>query len=212
MFSPVDRVLLLAPHTDDGELGAGATISRLVESGAVVHYVAFSIAEESVPSGFDPDVLSREVIDAAGALGIPRQNVSTLRFPVRRFPEFRQPILEEIVRFRRELRPNLILAPAPSDVHQDHQVVSQEALRAFKTGRLLGYELIWNNIEFASRFAVKVRQVDVERKQRALSAYKSQSGRAYMAPAFVEAHARTRGCQIGSDFAECFDMMRWVTD
>ncbi len=30
------RVLVLAPHTDDGEFGAGGTIARLVEGGAEV--------------------------------------------------------------------------------------------------------------------------------------------------------------------------------
>ena len=39
-----NRVLVLAPHTDDGELGAGATIAKLIEHGADVRYVAFSAA------------------------------------------------------------------------------------------------------------------------------------------------------------------------
>src|SRR5207244_7059171 len=38
------RVLVLAPHTDDGEFGCGGTMARLVEGGADVRYVAFSIA------------------------------------------------------------------------------------------------------------------------------------------------------------------------
>ena len=44
-----ERVLVLAPHTDDGEFGAGGTMARLVESGADVRYVAFSIATRSLP-------------------------------------------------------------------------------------------------------------------------------------------------------------------
>src|SRR5581483_8652265 len=35
------RVLVLAPHTDDGEFGCGGTMARLVEAGAEVRYVAF---------------------------------------------------------------------------------------------------------------------------------------------------------------------------
>ena len=38
------RVLVLAPHTDDGEFGCGGTMARLVEGGAEVRYVAFSRA------------------------------------------------------------------------------------------------------------------------------------------------------------------------
>ena len=46
-----ERVLVLAPHTDDGEFGCGGTMARLVEAGADVRYVAFSIATKSLPRG-----------------------------------------------------------------------------------------------------------------------------------------------------------------
>ena len=58
------NVLVLAPHTDDGELGAGGTISRLLRSGAKVSYAAFSTAEESVPEGLPKDILKTEVKNA----------------------------------------------------------------------------------------------------------------------------------------------------
>ena len=56
-----NRVLVLAPHTDDGELGCGGTISRMVEEGREVYYAAFSTAAESVPPPFPPDILEKEV-------------------------------------------------------------------------------------------------------------------------------------------------------
>ena len=43
-MSANNRVLVLAPHTDDGELGCGGTISRMVEEGREVYYAAFSTA------------------------------------------------------------------------------------------------------------------------------------------------------------------------
>ena len=42
------KVLILAPHTDDGELGCGATISKLIENNNDVYYVAFSACRQSV--------------------------------------------------------------------------------------------------------------------------------------------------------------------
>ena len=44
MINGVERALVLAPHTDDGEFGCGGTMARLVEAGTDVRYVAFSIA------------------------------------------------------------------------------------------------------------------------------------------------------------------------
>ena len=52
MIESWERVLVLAPHTDDGEFGCGGTMARLVEAGADVRYVAFSIATKSLPEGF----------------------------------------------------------------------------------------------------------------------------------------------------------------
>ena len=37
-----ERMLLLAPHTNDGEIGRGGTIVRFIK-GKQVYYVAFSI-------------------------------------------------------------------------------------------------------------------------------------------------------------------------
>ena len=51
-----NNILVLAPHTDDGELGVGGTISRFIEEGANVYYAAFSTAEQSVPEGFEKDI------------------------------------------------------------------------------------------------------------------------------------------------------------
>src|SRR5262249_52167080 len=70
------RVLVLAPHTDDGEFGCGGTMARLVEGGAEVRYVAFSIATKSLPDGFPPDTLAREVREATAELGIPESSLT----------------------------------------------------------------------------------------------------------------------------------------
>ena len=48
MLSKFKNVYVLSPHTDDGELGAGGTISKLIESGANVYYFAFSTASLSL--------------------------------------------------------------------------------------------------------------------------------------------------------------------
>ena len=64
MITNFKNVLILAPHTDDGELGAGGTISRLIEYGANVYYAAFSTAEASVPDGMPKDILKTEVKEA----------------------------------------------------------------------------------------------------------------------------------------------------
>ena len=86
MIGAWKRVLVLAPHTDDGEFGAGGTMTRLVEEGAEVRYVAFSIATRSLPEGFPPDTLAQEVKEATAELGISPENLTVHDLMSARFP------------------------------------------------------------------------------------------------------------------------------
>ncbi len=206
----VARVLVLAPHTDDGELGCGGTLSKLIERGATVHYVAFSICEESVPEGFARDILATEVKKSTQNLGIDPDHLIVLRYPVRHFPQYRQDILEDLIRIRREIEPDLVFLPSPDDIHQDHQIVSQEGLRAFKRKSILGYELPWNNLTFTSSALVHLAEKHVQRKIAALKHYESQRHRNYWSEDMVTNLARVRGVQAGADYAEAFQVMRLV--
>ena len=40
--------------------------------------------------------------------------------------------------------------------------------------------------------------------------YLSQGGKDYMSKDFIYALARTRGVQIGFNYAECFQVVRWI--
>ncbi|MCQ4346603.1 PIG-L family deacetylase [Pseudomonas stutzeri] len=207
---PFKNVLVLAPHTDDGELGAGATIARLVEQDARVTYVAFSTAEQSVPEGMPRDILKTEVRLATAALGIPADNLIVHNYEVRKLNYARQEILESLIAIRRANAFDLVLMPSLKDIHQDHQTVAQEGLRAFKNTTILGYELIWNNLSFDTTSFVKVSRDQVERKVAALKNYRSQQGRDYIGEEFIFALARSRGVQIGAEYAESFEVIRWV--
>lgn len=203
-------VLILAPHTDDGELGLGGTIAKIVEEGATVYYIAFSIAEESVPEGFAKDILATEVANATQILGIPEANLFIYKFPVRKLNYQRQEILELLVEKRKELNPDIIFTPTTLDVHQDHEAVTKEAIRAFKRKTILGYELIWNNLSVANPLFIRLDEKHIRSKVNALAAYASQGKRNYLSSDFIFALATTRGVQIGSEYAESFEAIRIV--
>ena len=211
LFSPdIKTVFVLAPHTDDGELGCGGTIARMIECGLSVHYVAFSTARQSLSDQAQGDVLRIEVQNATRKLGIPEANVHVFDYEVRRLNYVRQDILEDLVRFRNSYEIDLVFMPVAHDVHQDHATVAAEALRAFKTGRLLGYELIWNNLEFTSNLFVPLERRHLDSKLTALAEYRSQTHRRYMSKEFQLSMACVRGCQVGVDYAECFEVIRWI--
>ena len=201
------KVVVLAPHTDDGELGAGGTISRLIRSSSLVRYVAFSTAEESVPKGFPKDILKTEVRDATKRLGIDESDLTILNFPVRKLNYHRQEILEALIELRKE-EFDIVFVPCLNDIHQDHSTIAQEALRAFKNTTILGYELIWNNLSFNTTCFIELEEEDIRNKVNALAAYKSQNKRDYMSEDFIFSLAKTRGVQSGKKYAEAFEVIR----
>jgi LmbE family N-acetylglucosaminyl deacetylase len=205
-----ERVLVLAPHTDDGEFGCGGTMARLVEAGADVRYVAFSTATKSLPEGFPPDTLAREVREATAELGIPEERLTVHDFEVRTFPQRRQEILELLIALWDDWRPDAVLQPSHHDVHQDHQVVAQEGLRAFKRTTILGYEIPWNNFNFDYQAYFALERSHLERKVAALSRYASQQHRRYADSEYIWNIARTHGINVNRDFAEVFQVYRVV--
>lgn len=204
------RILVLAPHTDDGELGCGGTIARFCEEGRDVFYAAFCLCSRSLPPGFAADTLEKECRNATASLGIHPSNLILFNYEVRNLPEYRQQVLEELIKLNNSVRPELVLLPAASDIHQDHQLVNQEGLRAFKNTSFAGYELPWNNYRFHTSFFVRLTGGQVTKKIEALKLYASQSHRNYMNGDFIRSLARVRGVQCNSEFAEAFEIYKQV--
>lgn len=206
----VRRILVLAPHTDDGEFGCGGSVTKFLKEGKEVYYVAFSTAEASVPPGMPKNILEIEVKEATKRLGIPASNLIVHKFQVRKLNYVRQEILEELMKIKKEICPDLVFMPSPNDLHQDHYTVSMEGMRAFKQITILGYEIPWDNITFHTQSFIRLERQHVETKIIALKAYESQSHRFYATPDFIRSLAKTRGVQIGAEYAEAFEVIRWV--
>lgn len=204
------RILILAPHTDDGEFGCGGTITKMIEDGHDVYYAAFSACQQSVLPQFPSDILITEVKAATRVLGIKPENLILFDYDVRTFSYRRQDILDDLIRLRSEIAPDVIFMPEKNDVHQDHKTIAEEGLRAFKFASVLSYELPWNNITFTTSSFVHLDDHHVDVKIRALNEYQSQAHRPYSDADFIRSMARIRGVQIGTQYAEAFDVVRWI--
>jgi N-acetylglucosamine malate deacetylase 1 len=207
-----NKVLVLAPHTDDGEFGCGGTISRLVDQGTEVYYAAFSACEQSVRKEFPSDILVTEVKAATSVLGIAPSNLFLYDYKVRMFNFHRQEILQKLIDLREKIRPDVVFMPSTDDIHQDHFTIAQEGLRAFKFTSIFCYEMPWNNLTFNTSAFFYLEEKHIQRKVRALMEYKSQAHRSYANEEFVRALARTRGVQINTHYAETFNVLRYVVN
>ena len=100
--------------------------------------------------------------------------------------------------------------PSLHDVHQDHKTVAEEGLRAFKRTTILGYEIPWNNFDFAYQWYVSLEKTHLERKVAALEKYASQQHRRYANPEYVWNVARTHGINVNREYAEVFQVYRVI--
>ena len=202
------KILIISPHTDDGELGCGGSIAKFIDEGYEVDYIALSCCEKSVPAEYPPDILSREVKEATQILGI--STPILFSFEVREFPKFRQQILDALIRLRNKIQPDIVFTPSRYDTHQDHKITVEETTRAFKKCTILGYEQPWNNITFNTLAFVPIREIHLQKKIEALACYKTQKERTYLNPDFIRGLALTRGTQIEEMYAEAFEVIKWV--
>lgn len=210
------RVLAIGAHADDIELGCGAFLSRLERDGVELRVIAFSRAEQSLADDMPVDTLELEFRASMALLDLDESSVHAGRIPVRHFPEHRQEVLEELVRINREMQPDLILTMNSKDTHQDHEVIHNETVRAFRGSTVLGYEIPWNQQQNVINLFAEVTEEDVQRKIEMLASYKSQAtlGRTYMSGEFVRAAALYHGYQARKQFAEAFEVitMMWESE
>lgn len=195
------NVLVLSPHTDDGELGAGGTMAKLVENGSKVTYFAFSAPRA---------LLKKECQKSLEILGVSEFEIFNIK--VRHFPELRQQILDILYSHNKDTRVDLILTPSTTDLHQDHQTVTNEALRVFKESTILGYELPWNLIVFRENCFISLEEKHVQKKIDALWNYRSQieAERQYFNKEYLRSLMRSRGLKIGEQYAEAFEAIKLV--
>ena len=195
------NVLVLSPHTDDAELGAGGTIARLLEEGASVQYVAFSAPQRALINECERAL--KMLSDKENGA-----DISILNFERRKFHENRQAILQWLYDFNEENPPDLVLTPCRADVHQDHQTITNEAIRCFKMSSIFGYILRWNCIMIKEDVTISLEERHIKSKLAALSQYYSQRSRPYFDLEYQRSEAYVRGLMSPSHLAEAFEMIR----
>ena len=209
----MEKILILSPHTDDAELGAGGTIQKYIEQKKEILWVVFSTAEGSVPKEMPKNTLEKEFLKVTKKLNLNKDQFQINKFHVRKLHEKRQEVLELLIRLRNTFNPDLVIGPSLNDFHQDHIVVSTEMVRAFKThSSILCYELPWNNVTFNTQYFEKLTKEQINKKVDILHCYQSQviKNRSYFDKDFIFGLARTRGVQINTDYAESFEVIRWI--
>jgi len=197
-------ILAVAPHLDDIELGVGGTIYKLGKQNTV-HYLGLSL-----PPMVAHDSFMEEFWKSAFHLGIKKENMILKNYDPRDLFKDRMEILQLFYDTYKAIKPDIVFVPNSNDIHQSHQVVYQEARRAFKYATILGYELPWNSLSFSMDVFIELSEEDIKVKQESINCFKSQKQRTFFSNDIITDLAKLRGKQIGKDFAECFELTRLI--
>jgi LmbE family N-acetylglucosaminyl deacetylase len=208
------KILVVSTHTDDAIVIAGGTILRILEANGQVFYAGLSIASESLLEGFAKDAVETETKLATKMLGIDAEKVRIERFPVRRFQEHRQKILDTLIDLRNGIKPDIVFVPSTTDTHQDHEVVNRESLRAFKNCcSIYGYDFPWTELhQMKLNLFYQLEERHIRKKMEAIKCLRSQIAKKtpYLTEEYIRGLAIERGVRIGAKYAEAFEIIREI--
>ena len=199
------RILFLGAHPDDIELGCGAFLHQVVKKTEVL-CVTLSDNQKN------PDLknVKSEHLESMAILGMPADKIVLGQFTTRVFSEARQDILEYFIKLRKDYKPDLIFVHSKQDVHQDHNTMTDEALRAFRGITLLGFDVVRSSYGFFPHFLAEVTEEDVNKKIEALSKYETYRDRYYFNAELTRSIMVRHGALAERPFAEGFDILRIV--
>lgn len=199
------KVCFIGAHPDDIEIGCGALIAHIAGQ-TDVRCVTLS---DNQKNPLLKNVV-KEHYRSMEVLGIPKENVIVGQFETRRFPHYRQEILEYLINLNKDFHPEIVFVHTKADIHQDHATITEEALRAFRGTTVLGFDVIRSSYGFFPSFLVEVTESDVEKKIAALAEYHTYDSKYYFDPAVTRATLIRHGALAERKYAEGFDILRII--
>lgn len=199
------RILFIGAHPDDIELGCGAFIHNILPFSQVL---CVTLSDNQKNPALKNVV--EEHRRSMQVLGVPAGQDIVQPFETRRFPDQRQEILEYLLRLRREFNPEIIFVHSRQDIHQDHNVATEECLRAYRGATVLGYDVLRSSYGFFPHFLAEVKAEDVEAKLQALSQYETYRDKYYFDLNILRATMIRHGALAERPYAEGFDILRIV--
>lgn len=194
----IRRILCVAAHPDDIEIGAGGTLLKLARLCPEACFVFAHLTG-------DEDRIAEAQCSAA-ALIPGRVRVEAGGFRDGFLPYQDSAAAKEwLAAFARE-KPELVLAPNLDDRHQDHRFAAELAWQLFRNSTIAEYEIPkWEGDRPNCNVIVGLDAAIMNAKVTHLMEHFASQHRKYWykAETFM-AIARSRGIEIGTDFAEGF--------
>jgi len=200
------KILCFGAHSDDVEMGMGATLSKLLREKHEVKVVIMSSAankkgNEGIENEFN-DSMKIYNVDAV-----------CHKFDTDNFMHDYHAIKNTIYAYREAFKPDKIFCPSRNAMHTDHKVVAHACKAIFLEQTVLSYKDIRGGTEVLTRWYEEVSELDLATKLKALSCYRTQievQKRTYFDFDAIRSISRTEGLQCGCHLAEAFEVIRVI--
>jgi LmbE family N-acetylglucosaminyl deacetylase len=195
-------VLCLGAHSDDIEIGAGATILGWIAAGVELdlHWCVLSAAGARAAEA--------QASAKAFTAGAGRATVELLTFRDGFFPYDGGELKSWMEDLKARVRPNVVLTHRRDDAHQDHREVSGLTWNSFRDHLILEYEVPkWDGDMGRPNLYVPADPAMLERKIELLLAhFGTQRSKDWFQPETFRSLARLRGmeCRAPGGYAEGF--------
>ena len=192
-FDRLRTILCLGAHSDDIEIGAGATLLRLVRENPEAQVVWVVCSATGVRAS-EAEASSARFLEGAGAAEIVLRDFRDGHFPGQ---------MSEVKAFFEDLKrcnPDLILTHFGQDLHQDHRVVSELTWNTFRDHAILEYEIPkWDGGLGSPNFFVPAAVADTDRKIELLtSCFASQAAKHWFDDLTFRGLMRLRGLECNA--------------
>lgn len=201
----LDELLLIGAHCDDVAIGAGGTLLELCQAHPQMRVTALVFT-----GGEERELEERNAL-ASFCSGV-KLRVEVLDLPDGRLPDRWGDVKRALQALRQRTEPDLILAPARHDAHQDHRLLAELVPTAFRCHLIFGYEILkWESDLAQPNVYLPVSTPALRRKVELLvDHYPSQQGRDWFDPEAFTGLARIRGVQCHERYAEAFHLDKLV--
>lgn len=200
------RILFIGAHTDDVEYSCGGTIKKLSKYNDI-YIVTFSSCEKSIPAGFSKDILKKEFLKSMELINSKKYRL--FDYPVRTFSDYRQAILEDLILINKEYSPDIIFFHSGNDIHQDHNVMYNECIRAYfnKNKTLITYQTLRNTSNHNYNLIISLNKEDVDFKLKLIRCYKSQLFRGNYEDEIIKT-LEYNGMLVNDKYVELFEIIK----
>lgn len=198
-----DVIIAVGAHPDDIEFGCGGTVSAAVKAGKKVIAVVMTKGEQSG----NPEIYCAESRKALSNLGVTEVHFGD--FPDTELQSTRSAV-KFLEAFYDKEKAETILTHSVNSMHQDHRQVGWLSMAAFRfSPRILAYETSRVTSSFSPAYYVDISD-SIKEKCDALKCHRAQQIKPYISYDSIISMAVFRGHQVNVDYAEAFEVVRFV--